>query len=89
MTLGIAVSWKLGSDPERPNKRSKTILLVVPREVVDDYLNKPEQQRKRDDDRLDTYIQRRLEIFDPDHTHTRDVPPPEEMWLVDSNVLNS
>ncbi len=33
----VGISWKLNDDPERPNKMSKTILIIVSHEAVEDY----------------------------------------------------
>lgn len=48
----LSVFWKLESDPERPNKPSKTIQVIISKEVIDDYVNKSENHRRADDEKL-------------------------------------
>lgn len=83
------VSWKVGTDPVRPNKISKLILVVVPGETADDYGNKPAERRKSDDLQLQKFIQAKLATHDPDHHRPKSVSPPEVQWVACSDVLNS
>lgn len=52
----VLVSWKLGTDPSRPSKRSKTIRIIVSEEAVEDYLKKSARQRENDDEKLVQFI---------------------------------
>jgi len=83
------VSWKLGTDPSRPSKRSKRIRIIVPWETVDDYQNKSELQRKNDDEKLFQFIKANLENFEPNHNNPIEMGPPEVKWIAGSGVLNS
>lgn len=85
----VSVSWNLGTDPSRPKKRSKTITILVPREAIDDYQNKSEEKRKRDDVKLRQFIENNLKYLDPHHNHPREQPPPEVQWIAGSNILNA
>jgi len=82
-------SWKIGSEPDRPNKMSKTILITIPKEIADDYENKNDTQKQSDDIRLCEFVKSNLANHDPDHNNLRDIPPPVVEWVAGSNVLNS
>ena len=83
------ISWKLGTDRSRPNKRSKVIVVVVSAEAVDDYRNKPAGRQHSDDEKLKRFIQAQLAKHDPNHNNAQDVPPPEVQWVAGSNILDS
>jgi hypothetical protein len=85
----VVVSWKLGTEPLRPSKRSKRIRIVVPWETVEDYQNKTELQRKNDDEKLTEFIKANLDNFEPNHNKPIEVGPPEVQWIAGSGVLNS
>lgn len=85
----LIVSWKLGTDPLRPSKRSKKIRIVVPWETVGDYQHKTELRRENDDEKLIQFIKANLENFDPNHENPIEVGPPEVKWVAGSGVLNS
>ena len=85
----VTVSWRINTDPERPNKRSKTIRIVVPEEAVDDYQLKSEKVRARDDEKLRQFLKNNLKTFDPNHDTPREMERPEVRWIAGSNVLNS
>jgi len=82
-------SWKVGTDPDRPNKMSKTILIIVLAETADDYANKNDAQQQSDDMRLQEFVKLNLANHDPDHDNQREVSPPVVEWVAGSNVLNS
>lgn len=83
------VSWRINTDPERPNKRSQTIRIVVSEEAVDDYKNKSDKVRARDDNKLKQFIVDNLKKFDPDHDTPKEMPCPVVKWVAGSDVLNS
>ncbi len=83
------VRWKLGTDPDRPNKMSKTIFIIVPGEIENDYANKNDARRQSDDMRLLEFAKSNLANHDPDYDDPKGVKPPEVKWVADSNVLNS
>ena len=85
----VTVCWRINADQERPNKRSKTIRIVIPEDTVDDYINKLELVRARDDGKLKRFIADSLKTFDPDHDTPKEMPRPEVKWVAGSNVLNS
>lgn len=84
------VSWKLGTDPSRPSKRSKTIRIIVSEEAVEDYLKKSESKRENDDEKLVQFIKSNLENFDPNHDNPKHLPRPEAPpWIAGRDILNS
>ena len=83
----VRINWPLGNDSERPNKRSKTIRLVVAEEVIEEYEHAPEAEKETAKARLVGYFRARLAQFDPDHDSPRHTQPPEESWIVTSLML--
>lgn len=75
------INWKLNNDANRPNKRSKTIAVKIPKEVLEDCQN-PQKAQKR----FMEFIVAEYTKFDPDHNAK---PPPIEEWLVTNNFLNA
>ena len=83
------MSWAL-PDTNRPNKRSKTIRLVVSREAVYEYFGKEDESRREQDrQKVVTWIRKKLESFDPDHDMPASQIPPEVTWTIGTGVLNS
>lgn len=85
----VTVGWKIKSDPERPNKPSKTIRIIVPQEAVDDYQRKSTLAKANDDEKLCNFVREKMKTFDPEHESSYGTPPPEVMWVADTNVLDS
>jgi hypothetical protein len=85
--LVLAISWRLGTDPERPSKRSKTVQLTISQEALDDYARAPEGQKQASDARLERHLAERLTGFDPEHQAPLGHEPPIERWLVDTMTL--
>ncbi len=83
------VRWKVGTDPDRPNKMSKTIYIVVEVETAHDYENKTDAQRKADDGKLRDFVVSKLANHDPDHDTPKAAPPPTVEWIAGSSLLNS
>jgi len=83
------VSWSL-PDTNRPNKRSKTIRLVISREAVYEYFGKEDESRREQDrQKVVTWIRNKIESFDPDHDAPHGQISPEVKWTIRSDVLNS
>lgn len=85
----VRVSWKLCTDPDRPNKRAKIIVVIVPEDAADDYDNKTEYQRLSDDKKLKQYVFNNLAHHDPEHGNPHDSAPPVVEWVAGVDVLNS
>lgn len=76
------VCWNLNDDPGRPNKKSKTIAIHVPYEMVQDLPNIPAARRSLVSDRLHQFLVTKFATFDPNHTAGRNTPPPVEDWTI-------
>lgn len=85
----VHVVWLLGTDENRPNKRSKLIRLKISEEAIEDYKLKSQVQQDSDDKKLYAFVKHQLDLHDPEHVKTADQPVPEVEWLVTTNVLNS
>jgi hypothetical protein len=86
--LRLIVDWRLDTDLERPNKRSKSIGISISREAVEDYVESSRRRQEAADARLTQYLETRLEQFDPEHSTPREVTPPREWWLVSTGMIN-
>ena len=77
-------NWPIDSDPTRPHKRSKTVLLKIHENAMRDFLqvgNKLEAKTLID---LETYLKNKLQLFQPDHNRPRGQPEPVEKWEIGS-----
>ncbi len=83
----VGVSWKLNDDPERPNKMSKTISIVISDEAAQDYSSASSQSQQEAYERLNTFLSQKLSSFDPSHDVPKYEPPPVEKWIITSNIL--
>jgi len=81
-------SWPIPT-AECPNKRSKTVNLVISQEAVRDWLEKDESRRERDKQKVEKWIRNKLESFDDGYEVPRDHPPPQVDWIIGTEVLNS
>lgn len=84
----LLASWKLGTDPERPNKRSRTVRVTLSEEAMSDYRRGAEGERDAADARFATLLKSRLERFDPMHDTPLGTEPPIEPWSVGTIELN-
>ena len=76
----LEVLWKIATDPKRPNKRSKTIKIIISEERLDDYANLSSASQKDFDDKLTSFLKHRLDSFNPDHQANYDQLPPVGDW---------
>lgn len=87
-TLNVGVSWKLNDDPERPNKMSKTIAIVVSHEAAQDFASASAANQAVAYQRVATFLAQKLAQFDPTHDAPKYEPPPVEHWAITSAVVN-
>lgn len=80
------VSWNLNDDPERPNKKSKTIAVDLPYEMVQDMPNFSATKHDQVAIRLLHFLAAKYASFDPNHNADRSTPPPVEHWIVPPSV---
>jgi len=83
----VGVSWKLNDDPERPNKMSKTILIIVSHEAAEDYSSAMSHDQEKAFERLDSFLSQKLSSFDPTHNARRNEPSPVEKWIITSDIF--
>ena len=85
--LGLMISWRLGTDPKRPAKRSKTIRLLIDAEALEDYAAAPTGHRQMADVLLHNHLQEMLRRFDSDHQAPLGQGPPLVCWSVGTVTL--
>jgi hypothetical protein len=76
------VSWKLTSDPNRPNKRSRKIIVIVSEETLEDYEDGDDAARRRIEKKMVGDITKRLREFNPEHNTPYGQLEPEEQWVI-------
>ena len=77
-------NWPIESDPNRPHKRSKTVVLRIHENALRDLMdvgNKLEAKTLID---LETYLKNQLMLFNPDHDSPKGTVEPIEKWEVTS-----
>ncbi|MFX0199057.1 MAG: hypothetical protein ACFFCW_23285 [Candidatus Hodarchaeota archaeon] len=79
----LRIDWRLGDEPERPNKRSRLIKIVISREAIEDC-----QDFNKAGLRFRKIIENKLSGFNPAHNHSRLVSPPTEEWIISTFDLN-
>ena len=83
----LSISWDLNNDPERPNKQSKVIALVISKEATEDFDQLSEAMQSNALERLKKIISIKLSSFDPDHNTPYNIPGPIEKWTITSVEL--
>lgn len=83
----LRIHWKLNNDPARPNKYSKTIIIRLTRELIEDFPNYPESMQTTALERIESLIGKQLSTFEPDHQATRNQQPPRVEWIVSSGAI--
>lgn len=84
----VLATWRLGTDPARPNKRSRMVRVVISEEAIADYARGSDGMRLAGDQRLVVWFRKQLAGFDPDHDTPLGVEPPSVTWSVDTLLLN-
>ncbi len=78
----LNLSWLLENDPKRPNKRSKTIRIIISRELLSDYENLSEKEQKEVDSKVKKFIANKKSQLDPNHNNPYGAEEPIEEWHV-------
>ncbi len=86
-SLGFGVSWKLNDDPERPNKMSKTVSICVSHEAAEDFANASAANQDAAYMRVSEFLSEKLSHFDPQHNAPRRESPPNEKWVITSEIV--
>ena len=83
----LSIHWKLNNDPKRPNKYSKTLVISLSRELLDDFPNYSQPMQDAALAKIENSIRERLKKFDPDHTHSRLEHPPIVNWTISTEEI--
>lgn len=67
-------------------KKSKTIILNISDEVLQDISNLHEAQQMRAMNRIEAHLRGNLKSFDPNHDTPYDAPTPSVTWVIDSTI---
>jgi hypothetical protein len=86
--LMILATWRLGTDPRRPNKRSRLVRILISQEALEDYACGSDGVRLASDARFSTWLRQQLQAFDPNHDTPAGTEPPAVTWPVSTLVLN-
>lgn len=84
-SLDVSVSWLLHDDPDRPNKRSKTIAIAVSHEAAQDFAALSDQADVQR--RVTAFLNQKLAQFDPSNNAPKYEPPPVEKWVITSKII--
>lgn len=76
----LSIFWKLNSDPVRPNKYSKTIAILIPRELIEDFSGYSSNMQQSVITKLNSYITNKYQAFNADHDVPKYGQPPVEKW---------
>jgi hypothetical protein len=83
----IRICWNLNpNDSERPNKKSKIILIEFSREFIDDYNAMNQNDKSRKDVAVTQVVTNHYSSFDPNHTATAHETPPIEIININTNI---
>ena len=85
--FNVEVSWKLNDDPERPNKRSKTISILVSHEAAEDFASASSVDQRVAYARVAAFLTAKIATFHPQHNVPKNETPPVEQWVISSAVL--
>lgn len=85
--LSLCVDWALYDDPERPNKRSKTIEICVTRGALSDFESASVFNQSGAGQRFRALLALRFAQFDATHCRPMHEIPPVERWIIDSATL--
>jgi len=84
----IQIDWKLENDPQRQNKRSRKIEIIIKEEVIDDYLTKTRDERALSDIKMKQWIAERYKdfILDQDADTVHSASP--DKWRISKDMLS-
>jgi hypothetical protein len=85
--LLVRVSWKLGTDPGRPNKSSKIIQIKISEEALHDYLYSTDFSRA--EKLLYQFVSTNARSFNPEHDSPYLSTPPVEVWKVKTKLFQA
>jgi hypothetical protein len=84
------ICWKLNTDKENPNKRSRTISIVLPYSLLEDYEEGlSNEEKEKFSINFKVFIENKYKCFKADHDSPRYASPPIEEWIVQYSITNS
>ncbi|MGC9975379.1 MAG: hypothetical protein ABSC57_01485 [Syntrophales bacterium] len=85
----IQIDWNRDNNTKWSDKRSKKIQIIIKEDVIDQYLDKSQQDRELYGDVLKKFISERYNNFNPDNDELTNRYGRMETWLVSKAVLNT
>jgi hypothetical protein len=79
--LAFEVDWPLYTDSERPNKRSRLIVVCFSRELMADYVATPRNQTSKTKYIVE-HIRAQYAHFNPNHDSPSNALPSKETWAI-------
>jgi hypothetical protein len=79
----LRIDWKLGNDPERSNKRSHLIRVVISEEAIEDC-----KEFNIAGIKFKKVIEERLSSFNPEHDKPKYAGSPAEEWTISTFDIN-
>ncbi|MDA3790326.1 MAG: hypothetical protein PF503_17765 [Desulfobacula sp.] len=81
--VSIKVWWKLGTDPNRPQKRSRILKIIISSEAIAD-CNNPINAGKK----VKAIIENKMLSFDPEHNESADASTPIDALVISTLDIN-
>ncbi len=75
------VSWLQNDDANRPNKRSKTIVISISRETISDMESLNKEQLEGVAERLKNKMTNTLNQYDSSNNNPREMEPEVDRWI--------
>jgi hypothetical protein len=85
----VSASWLLNNDPAQPNKRSRTVVIEIPKDTIYDYSGKTDNRKIDDDKKLCEQIKEFLHLLNPNHNTPENDCAPEVRLVACGSVLDS
>jgi hypothetical protein len=85
--LHLRVSWKLKTDPSRPHKTSRTIIIRITQEALEGFIYVDGPSRHDAEEMLIRHLREKYDSFNPEHSKGPWETPPIEEWLVKTGLF--
>ncbi|MBU2709282.1 hypothetical protein KCM76_25020 [Zooshikella marina] len=82
----LLIDWTLNNDPGRPNQRSKTIILEISQELLEDLPNESQAKQEQCFGQISTFLQQELANFEPNHNTLYGQETPSERWVITTQI---
>ena len=83
----IQIDWRLESNPNLPQKRSRKIEITIQEEAVDVYLNKTKSEQALSEINMKNWITEKYMTFDPEPDTTSYKGVSMDRWRISKEVL--